>query len=257
MKKSLRVFLVLLAFLSTLSACSNKMITDNALLLEFPGIKWGASVEGVKAALKLKDEQILVDQANGNAEWLLLVSDLEFFGGKVEQMAFKFVGYEGFDYALYDIQLRYKDGTDMVKIRDNMIEIYGIGSEYGFTDYTIRDGIAQSFINYNYSNAVDLGTFMSGDIKYKVPESPMIHRWASTAKGTEIYAPEVIDAFVALYTDPNYFNHASREAVLEWIEKHPLVTVFCVNGSQYSDNPLYKVGFTAEFVVLEQQYGST
>lgn len=242
-----------------ISACGTKpnvdKVTHDVTLLEFPGINWGASVESVKEALKLKNIQILVDQANDNEEWLLSVSDLEFFGGKVEQITFRFIGYEGNDYALYDILLNYADGTDMAKIRDNMIEIYGPGSDYGFTDYIIHDGVVQSFISYNYSYAVYLGTFIDNDTKYEVPESPMIHRWASTAKGTEVYSQRVIDAFVTLYSDPAYFNQASREAVLEWIEKHPLVIVSCVNGSQDSDDPLYTVRFTAEFVPVEQQFG--
>ena len=81
----------------------------------------------------------------------------------------------------------------------------------------------------------------------------MIHRWASTAKGTEINSQEVVDAFVALYTDPAFLNHASREEVLEWIDKHPWVTVTCSNGSTVSKEPLCSVHFTAEFIAVKRQ----
>jgi len=223
-------------------------------MLEFPGLKWGASVEEVKDALNLTDEQVIADEALGTQDRRLTVSGLEYFGSQVERAVFVFAGNDDTVTELYTLRLIYADGTDMAQIRDNMKEIYGPGSDYGFTDYAIHDGEAQSFINYNYGTKVEYGTAMSDDIVYKVPDNhPMIHRWASTAKGTDILSQEVVDAFIALYTDPTFANHASREAVLEWIDKHPWVTVTCSNGTVGFQDPLCSVSFTAEFIQMKRQ----
>lgn len=222
-------------------------------MLELPGVKWGASIEEVKDALNLTDEQITADEMVGESDRRLVVSGLEYFGSQVDRAVFVFAGDNNGIYELYTLRLIYADDTDMNKIRDNMKEIYGTGYEFGFTDYAIHDGEAQSFINYNYSNKVEYGTAMSDDIVYKLRDNPMIHRWASTAKGTEINSQEVVDAFVALYTDPAFLNHASREEVLEWIDKHPWVTVTCSNGSTVSKEPLCSVHFTAEFIAVKRQ----
>ena len=224
----------------------------NAAMLEFPGLKWGASVEEVKDALNLTDEQVIADEALGTQDRRLTVSGLEYFGSQVERAVFVFAGNDDTVTELYTLRLIYADGTDMAQIRDNMKEIYGSGSDYGFTDYAIHDGEAQSFINYNYGTKVEYGTAMSDDIVYKVPDNhPMIHRWASTAKGTDILSQEVVDAFIALYTDPTFANHASREAVLEWIDKHPWVTVTCSNGTVGFQDPLCSVSFAAEFIPMK------
>ena len=226
---------------------------NRAGMLELPGVKWGASVEELKQALNLIEEQIVADEVIGDHDRRLTVSGLEFFGSQVDRAIFAFAGDGDGVQELYTLRLIYADDTDMNKIRDNMKEIYGTGYEFGFTDYAIHDGEAQSFINYNYSNKVEYGTAMSDDIVYKLRDNPMIHRWASTAKGTEINSQEVVDAFVALYTDPAFLNHASREEVLEWIDKHPWVTVTCSNGSTVSKEPLCSVHFTAEFIAVKRQ----
>ena len=223
-------------------------------MLEFPGLKWGASVEEVKDALNLTDKQVIADEAVGTQDRRLTVSGLEYFGSQVERAVFVFAGNDDTVTELYTLRLIYADGTDMAQIRDNMKEIYGPGSDYGFTDYAIHEGKAQSFINYNYGTKVEYGTAMSDDIVYKVPDNhPMIHRWASTAKGTDILSQEVVDAFIALYTDPTFANHASREAVLEWIDKHPWVTATCSNGTVGFQDPLCSVSFAAEFIPMKWQ----
>lgn len=247
MKK--RIILLSLFFMlsSILAACSKDTTADNISLLEFPGVNWGATVEEVKAALKVKDEQIIQDKFISSSEHQLVLTNVEYFGGKVEVASFRFTSFTEGVPVLFDIRLNYSANTDMAVIRDNLIKLYGPGTNYGFTDYAIHEGEVKSFINYNRSDEVEYGTNIESNAFVEIPVKDVYHRWASTVNGSEIISTQVAEGMITALGDT-----ADRENVQEYIDNHVWVTITCADDTGWYQNT---VRFAAEYIPIVQRFG--
>ena len=247
MKKSCFKVLCMVLIIALLAACSKDTTADNISLLEFPGVNWGTTVEEVKAALKVKDEQIIQDEFTSSSEHQLVLTNVEFFGGKVELAYFKFTNLTGGVPVLYDIRLNYSADTDMAVIRDNLIKLYGPGTNYGFTDYAIHEGKAKSFVNYNRSDEVEYGTNIESNAFVEIPVKDVYHRWASTVNGSEIISAQVAEGMITALGDT-----ADRENVQEYIDNHVWVTITCADDTGWYQNT---VRFAAEYIPIVQRFG--
>lgn len=229
------------------TACTKEANGNNTELLEFPGVNWGTTVEEVKAALKVKNEQIIQDEFTSSSEHQLVLTNVEYFGGKVELAYFKFTSLTGGIPVLYDIRLNYSADTDMAVIRDNLIKLYGPGTNYGFTDYAIHEGKAKSFVNYNRSDEVEYGTNIESNAFVEIPVKDVYHRWASTVNGSEIISTQVAEGMITALDDT-----ADRENVLEYINNHVWVTITCADDTGWYQNT---VRFAAEYIPIVQRFG--
>ena len=88
-------------------------------------MKWNATPEEVKDALKLQDDQIVTEgQFGPNSDvmetFVLGVTDISFFGEEVHHAKFTFVRYAGYDtFGLESVELFYPDVTDMDALEEN------------------------------------------------------------------------------------------------------------------------------------------
>ena len=152
-KKWVTAVAVLVCAILLISCATNPKWTepelDGPTMLEFPGIKWGMTVDEVKAALNLEEDQISAEYY-GEEVCRLVVKDLTLFDNQVEIALFDFLPPERGRYGLVpsetdvfglsDIQAYFTEDTDMIKVRDTMIEIYGEGNTYGHTAHYLIDG---------------------------------------------------------------------------------------------------------------------
>lgn len=219
----------------------------NPALLEFPGIKWGTTPEEVKAALNIKDEQIVVaDQIGINSDlmesFVLGVTDISIFGKDVHHAKFTFVRYTGYEkFGLEGVELFYPNGTDMTAIGKTLTDIYGASGEaLGITRYRISNGEVQSYLERT--------SFTSND------SSDATKWWSSTAKGTEVLPVEVQENIIAIFTNPEFYNFASADVVLEFIEKDPLVILYCTDNAAEGnfENSYYtscKIDYSASYYI--------
>ncbi|MBQ5797122.1 MAG: hypothetical protein IIW15_03725, partial [Firmicutes bacterium] len=216
-------------------------------MLEFPGVKWNATPEEVKEALKLQDDQIVTEgQFGPNSDvmetFVLGVTDISFFGEEVHHAKFTFVRYAGYDaFGLESVELFYPDVTDMDALEETLSNIYGRSSQtLGITRYQISDGKAKA-----YTEKISTG---HSELSY------VETWWPSTAKGTEVLPVEVQEAIISIYADPEFDNPASREVVLEFLEKNPLVILYLTDSAVEGnfDSPYYtsnKVDFSASYYI--------
>ena len=146
--KKLTAFILGLALLVVcLSACEIAPKTEkpDVSLLEFPGLKWGMTPEEAKAALNITDDMITEEKTYGD-ELRITLSGSRYFGADAEGVTLRFYQYSD-KTALWNVQVTYAPGTDMAAVRDNLSDIYGPGTDHGFTDYEIFNGAVQSYVN--------------------------------------------------------------------------------------------------------------
>ncbi len=195
-------------------------------LLEYPGLKWGMTVDEAKSALNISDDMIIEEKAYDN-EWRLALSGSEQFGVDAENILLRFYQYDDRT-ELYHVQVTYAEGTDMTAVRDNLAEIYGPGTDYGFTNYEIDNGTVRSFIDWNHTSSTQFDSSIEANAKNPNPTDEINHRWASTV-GSEVFTEEEVERFVRLFGD-DVGTYADRETVLEYLEKTVKVTIACRDG---------------------------
>ena len=222
---------------------------DDPTMLEFPGLKWGMTPEEVKTALEISEDMIVSDKLDAD-EPEFTVSGRQYFGSNVESAQFKFCTFSNGTQALYDIRLNYPKETDMAVIRDNLIKIYGPGTDYGFTNYAILDGTLQSYIDWNKGSNVQFGTTIEDNAKRPTPIDEIIHCWASTANGTELFTDEEIEVAVTIFENSESVP-ADRTSVLEYLEKHVWVTVRCTDWTELKNVEVTPyICFSAEHIAF-------
>lgn len=251
-RKWITGLLLLLLFIPLVS-CAKEPKVNDAAMLTYPGLKWNNTPEEVKKNLNLKTDQILVDTQSEGSEhmdtWVLTATDVQLFGEEVAQVQFHFVKYTGYDhFGLDSVRVYYPDEVDMVAVRDAMIDTYGEGSGEGITRYRISANKVLSNVDNN--------------LCMKRPNA-LLYCWSNLCKGTDVLPQAVIESIVAIYADKEFYDPADRDVVLEFLEKNPLVTLYCTDSAgegNLSDDDLFTcnhVNFSAgTYIDLIQRFGN-
>ena len=127
------ILLILCLFLTACSINTPDPVVGDPALLEFPGLKWGMMPDEVKDALQLSEKQIAMDQMTGHTDalsadqWVIIADDLEFFDREIQSAYFTFYRYAGEKFGLAQVTLYYPDDTDMLALRDELLDVYGEG----------------------------------------------------------------------------------------------------------------------------------
>ena len=229
---------------------------DDKTMLEFPGLKWGASVEEVKTALNIQEEQISTDdflEANNFDTHLLHVKDITFFGEEVSIGCFKFRSVDEENLGLSYIMLFLDEDTDMEHLQAELSYQYqnqGTG-EY-FMSYSLSTGSAIhvnvdpdeiEYKLYEYKRCFDwvldengkyqwsgyLGKEQSKPIMEKLNEPGLkTYNWVSPVKAAEVIDPESLEAMKEAY---KRYSDIDPSLTDEWLEKRPLVHMSMANRS--------------------------
>ena len=157
-KKWVSVVAVMVCVILLISCTTNPKVNDttadelqvgNPAMLEFPGVKWFVTPDELKEALNITADQILneateldrIDTANDYDRYMLTVTDLVLFGRKVTYAFFEFRRDPGYDFEFINARLMLEEDTDMDKLKEDMVEIYGpgAGENYSFYLYSYSD----------------------------------------------------------------------------------------------------------------------
>lgn len=227
-------------------------------MLELPGMKWGATLEEVKAVLNLPGENYLFDDQYRDGHWLMIVEDVSFFGEEVAYGRFWFSKEPWIqDWALRNAQLYYKDETDMAAVKNTLTEHYGepnVGR--GFARYLISRGEVSPYVDKGFTEV------------YSDTTEAVHGWWQSEAKKADVLSDEIQEKMIASgiidtggagigldTADP-----ASRDLVLEYLQKESAVRMYCTNGLASTNMPMPQyatsnaVVFDAGDYIWAQQY---
>ena len=211
-------------------------------LMEFPGLKWGMTPEEVKSALNLNKENLVFETINSDVAELM-VRDITLFGYPLKGAIFWFMPSADGVYGLANIQAYFTEDTDMAKVRDAMIEVYGDGDVWSGADYYIIDD--ELTTSYGQKNP-----------------SILQHYWNSGSKIKDV-VPRENWAAVTEYYETIYAG-ASQETISEWMEKVVIgrisLTDASKDGEYYTEDvPITtknRVTFSGDLILrLLQKFG--
>ena len=257
-KKWVSVVAVVVCAILLISCATNpkasKPKVDDPTLLEFPGIKWGATMEEVKEALNITEEQISSEKTespnHSEDTGDLIVTDITLFGVEVPIAGFEFRANPGQEVRLYRITVHLAEDADMDKMRETLTEVYGkdVGeyfisySPYANTeeykdgtlvrsDWVLREGKKSGdarlwFLANNLGNGSSAGPFNQAVMKVINDPEFKTYNWVSSVKGSEIYPPDGVDLIKSRHKD---VSGIPEEITQEWIEKAPLVYISLSN----------------------------
>ncbi len=227
-------------------------------LLEFPDIEWGATVEEVKQALSLTDDQIYSETYTKNNtvydECYLYVTDIPFFGENVSIGAFHFRADHGQTVQLFRVTLHLDENADMDKLRVTLTDTYGqdVGEYFAYysldaknwdidhdtgeivhSDWELRESKKSGDNNLWYlANNPPNGSSGSelNDAVAKIVNDPdfKTYNWVSSVRATDTLSADDIDLLKDWYESK---RGCPQELVQQWLEKVPLVYMSISNRS--------------------------
>lgn len=257
-KKWVTAVAVIVCAILLISCATNPKWTepkvDDPTLLEFPGIKWGATMEEVKETLNITEEQISSERTespnHSEDTGDLIVTDITLFGVEVPIAGFEFRANPGQEVRLFRITVCLAEDADMDKMRETLTEVYGkdVGeyfisySPYANTeeykdgtlvrsDWVLREGKKSGdarlwFLANNLGNSSSAAPLNEAVSKVINDPEFKTYNWVSSVKGTEIYPSDGVDLIKSRHKD---VSGIPEEITQEWIEKVPLVYISLSN----------------------------
>lgn len=222
----------------------NTAAVDDPSLLEFPGLKWGMTVDEVKSALAIQEDQILTDQqiissvavSKTYDEWALYVKDLAAFDTEVTLAMFTFIsraedqipegqeylGHTAGEFVLQGVKVFLDEETDMEKLEQDMTAVYGegVGGTYMYTDAFSTGNLNKTAINANpYARALSAFWEALNDPNYQ-EQMWICTDPAATSESMRSYLIQMLSN-----------NGHSEEDIRDWLNQSPWVTLRLVNHS--------------------------
>ena len=191
----------------------------NPKMLEFPGVEWFVTPDELKEALNITEEQIVDEYMNPEREDVgndydthyLFVKDLTIFDKKVTYGCFEFRRYPGYDFAFDNAIVMFAEDTDMVALKEDVSEIYGlgVGETYDYFTYendtkrtrTYKAKMTQQ-LEYMAHSAIKLEGVEGNPFKDALEDPEyMVHLWI-TENGTSVIPEEIVTYYKHLMDQP-------------------------------------------------------
>ena len=191
----------------------------NPKMLEFPGVEWFVTPDELKEALNITEEQIVDEYMNPEREDVgndydthyLFVKDLTIFDKKVTYGCFEFRRYPGYDFAFDNAIVMFAEDTDMVALKEEVSEIYGlgVGETYDYFTYendtkrtrTYKAKMTQQ-LEYMAHSAIKLEGVEGNPFKDALEDPEyMVHLWI-TENGTSVIPEEIVTYYKHLMDQP-------------------------------------------------------
>ena len=205
MKRIIACVLVLCGLSILMFGCA-KESDINVSFCEYPGLKWGMTVDEVRAALNLEEDQISAEYI-GEKTSRLVVKDLTLFDNQVEIALFNFLPPERGQYGLVpselgvfglaNVEVYFTEDTDMARVCDAIIEIYG-DDVSSVPAYYLRDGEVVEEI-WARPDAAEFG-----------------HWWTGNSKIEDVIPAEKMQEVIEYYA--SVFPEATMNTIEEWLE---------------------------------------
>lgn len=246
-KQVMSCLITIVVLVLCLNGCAKELEVNDPSLLEFPGVKWGMTIEEVKDSLRIKEDQILKDEQivsssgdKGYDEWELYVKDLTVFDSKVTLAMFTFISrteeqipegreyldHTGGEYVLQGVRVFLDEETDMVKLEQDMTGVYGdgVGGTYMYTEARSSGNPNKTSINANPQvRAVNQrGSAFQEALKDPNYQEQM---WVCTDFMTT--SANMRNYLTEMLTN----NGHSEEDIREWLNQSPWITLRLVNNT--------------------------
>lgn len=247
MKKYAAFSLVIIMLALCLSGCAKELKVDDPTLLEFPGLKWGMTIDEVKAALGVKEDQILKDEQiisslsnKSYDEWELDVKDLNVFDSEITLGIFTFIartadqipeGREAIEHTsgefiLQGVRVFLDEETDMEKLEQEMATVYGdgVGGIYQYIEVRSSGNPNKTYIN---ANPQVRALVQRGNVFQEALNDPGYKEqmWICTD-------PNAISSDMEAYYFSMLKNNGHSDAeIQEWLKQSPWITLRLVNNT--------------------------
>ena len=200
----------------------------NPQMLELPGVAWFATPDEVKEALNISEEQILWESTTSGYVLSMNVTDITLFGREVPYAKFDF-GFGGSgDTELQKATVFFSENTNMNKLKQELIEIYGPGIDEPYRYDVPLDGTDLELSNLEASAEGEDGwDAVEGNPYRDALEDPdyMAHHWV-LENGSSVI-PEEVAEYLKSAEDENMPQDA--EAFKAKLDQMPWVVISMEN----------------------------
>ena len=167
----------------------------NPQMLEVPGVEWLATPDEVKAALNISEEQILWESTTSGYVLGMYVTDITLFGRDVSFAEFNFWFGDSGDTELQKATVFFSENTNMNKLKQELIEIYGPGIDEPYRSFKGLLPTNQKLSNLEASAEGEDGwDAVEGNPYRDALEDPdyMAHHWV-LENGSSVIPEEVVE----------------------------------------------------------------
>lgn len=168
---------------------------ENPQMLELPGVAWCATPDEVKAALNISEEQILDELTTSGYVLHMYVTDLTLFGRDVPYAEFDFGFGNNGDTELRKATVFFSENTNMNRLKQELMEIYGSGIAEPYRYDVYHDGTDRKVSNLEASAEGEDGwDAVEGNPYRDALEDPdyMAHHWV-LENGSSIIPAEIVE----------------------------------------------------------------
>ena len=232
MKRIIASVLVLFSLSMLMIGCS-KESDINAGLVEYPGLKWGMTVDEVKAALNMVEEQITAE-VNYEDFILLSVKDLTLFDNPLKVAQFYFLPSENGVYGLGNIEAYFTEDTDMTKVRDTMVEIYGDGDIWIGANY-VMNGHGELEVSYG-----------------KKDPTRLHHYWKASKKIEDVIPAQKMQEAIEYFA--TFHPNATKDTIEEWVKLANIGYIHLVDSSVKDGNTEASAEYTNKCVSFDGSF---
>ena len=232
MKKVIACVLVLFSLSILMISCSKESDIDVGLI-EYPGLKWGMTVDEVKAALNIEEDQIN-DEYKYEDFTVLYVKGLSLFDNPLKVVLFYFLPSENGVYGLGNIEAYFTEDTDMTEVRDTMIGIYGDGDIWTGAN-NILNGYGELEVSYG-----------------KKDPTRFHHYWKASKKMEDVIPSDKMQEAKEYYASVN--PKATMKTIDEWVELANVGLIHLVDSSAKEGNTEATAKFTNKCVRFDGSF---
>ena len=209
----------------------------NPQMLELPGVAWFATPDEVKEALNISEEQILWESTTSGYVLSMNVTDITLFGREVPYAKFDFWFGDNGNTELWKASVFFSEHTNMNRLKQELIEIYGPGIDEPYRYDVPHDGTDLELSNLEASAESEDGwDAIEGNPYRDALEDPdyMAHHWV-LENGSSVI-PEEVAEYLKAAEDENIPQDA--EAFKAKLDQMPWVVISMENrhaGAIYYD----------------------
>ena len=200
----------------------------NPQMLELPGVAWFATPDEVKEALNISKEQILWENKSSGYIITMGAKDFILYGREVVFAEFEFWFNNNGNTALKKATVFFSEDTDMSKLKQELIEIYGPGIAEPYRYDVPLDGTDLELSNLEASAESEDGwDAIEGNPYRDALEDPnyMAHHWV-LENGSSAIPAEIVE-YLKSSDDENMPQ--DEEAFMEKLDQMPWVVISMEN----------------------------
>ena len=209
----------------------------NPQMLEFPGVEWFVTPDELKEALNITEEQILWESTTSGYVLSMDVTDITLFGRDVSFAEFIFWFGDKGDTELQKARVFFSENTNMNKLKQELIEIYGPGIDEPYRYDIYHDGTDLELSELEASSRVEEQmNNLEGNPYLDALEDPdyMAHYWV-LENGSSVIPEEVVE-YLKSAEDENMPQDA--DAFKAKLDQMPWIVISMTNrhaGAIYYD----------------------